>query len=142
MSGGSRMTRVCICEASAPYSLELHVPQLFCPVCTPWPATTQKAAMGEPLLGSWKAQRVLQEIRAFAQPKDWYWGERMGTHSFRRGAARAVLGAGGSLSKLLRSGQWHSSAYQPYVDLGRVGNRAVASLLIEASDGDWRARHQ
>ena len=59
----------------------------------------------------------------------------MVTHTFRRGAARAILEAG-VFSQLLRSGRWHSSAYELYVDLGREETRAGASLLIEASDED------
>ena len=60
----------------------------------------------------------------------------MGTHFFRRGAARAILEAGGSLPQFLRSGQCRSSGYQLYLGLGREESMVVASILIEATDED------
>ena len=66
----------------------------------------------------------------------------MRTHSPRRGAARAILEVGGSLSQLLRSGRRRSSAYQPNLDLGREETRAVASKLVDASGENWEARYR
>ena len=40
------------------------------------------------------------------------------------------------VSRLLRSGQWRSSDYQPYLNLGREETRAVASILDEVSGED------
>ena len=60
----------------------------------------------------------------------------MGTHSLRRGAARAILEATGSFSLLLRLGRWHSSAFQLYLDLWREESRAMAPILVEASDDE------
>ena len=65
----------------------------------------------------------------------------MGAHPFRRGAARAILSVGGTFAQLLEAGQWHSSAYQLYIDLGREGPQAVADIRIEASDVEPRTRH-
>ena len=64
---------------------------------------------------------ILQELWALAQLGDWPQGERMGAHSFRKRAVRAILEPGCSFSQLLRPGQWNSSAYQLYLDLGREG---------------------
>ena len=75
-------------------------------------------------------------LRSFAQTQYWQQGSRMGTHSLRRGAARAILESGGPFFQLLRSGQWPSSAYELCLDLGREETGAVASILIEASDED------
>ena len=60
--------------------------------------------------------------------------EKLGAHAFRKGAARAILGAGGSFAQPLRADQWHSSAYQLYLDLGREESQAAADGLIEPSD--------
>ena len=128
MSGGPKMTRICICEAFAPDSLEHCDPRLCSPACSPWPAIAQEAAMGEPLFACWAARRFLQDPRSSAELKDWLQGGRMGTHSFRRAAALAILAAGGFFSRLVRSGRWRSSAYRLYLGPGREGPRAVASI--------------
>ena len=60
----------------------------------------------------------------------------MGTHSLRRGAARAILETAGSFSRLLRLGRWHSSAFQLYLDLWREESQAITSIMIEASDDE------
>ena len=52
----------------------------------------------------------------------------------RECAAPAIFEAGGSFSQLRRSGQWHSSAFYPYLDLGRKVTQEMAPILIEASD--------
>ena len=50
MAARSRLVRVCICEEYMRESLELHIPQLLCPVCQIWPAKRQRVAEGEPRL--------------------------------------------------------------------------------------------
>ena len=64
----------------------------------------------------------------------WEKAEKLGTHSLRRGAAGAILAAGGTSAQLLKAGQWHSSAYRLYLDMGGGGAKAMASVLIEDSD--------
>ena len=71
MSGGSKTTRICICEEYAPDSLKPRVPQLSCPVCHLWTAITQRTAMGVPLFAGWPAGGVPQKLRAFVQLKYW-----------------------------------------------------------------------
>ena len=136
MAAGSRLIRACICDEYASDSLELHIPQLLCPVCQLWPAIRQRAPVGGALFEGWTGKRVLSELRFFAEGRGWPRANKLGTHSFRRGAARAILEAGGSFSQLLRSGQWHSSAYQLYLDLGHEEATAMASVLVEASDDE------
>ena len=140
MAAGSGMAHGCICRDYAPELLELHAPQLFCPICRLRPAITRLSLAGETLFPCWTDRRVPQELRVFANAREWRYGNRMGAHSFRRGGARAILEAGGSCPQLLRSDQWRSSAYQSYVGLGREGSGAVASMLIEASGEDQLAR--
>ena len=136
MASGSRLVRTCICDEYADDSLELHIPQLLCPVCQLWPAIRQRASVGEALFEGWAGKRVLSDLRDFAMGREWPRATKLGTHSFRRGAARAILEAGDSFSQLLRSGQWRSSAYQLYLDLGREEANAMASVLVEGSDDE------
>ena len=75
----------------------------------------------------------MSEFRAFARARNGPRGDRLGTQSFRSRGARVILEAGGSLSQLLRSSQWRSSAYQLHLDLGREGARAMASVIVEGS---------
>ena len=77
--------------------------------------------------------RVLSELRALAREHGWGRAE-LGTHVSRRGAARAILSAGGSFAQLLKAGQRRSAAYQLYLDLGRQESQAAADILFEASD--------
>ena len=136
MASGSRLVRACICDEYTRDSLELHIPQLLCPARQLWTAIRQKTPVGEPLFPGWNGKRVLSELRDFAAGREWPRGGKLGTLSFRRGAARAILEAGGSFSQLLRSGQWHSSAYQLYLDLGHEEASAMASVLAEGSDDE------
>ena len=136
MASGSRLVRACICDEYASDSLELRIPQLLCPVCQLWPAIRQRAPVGGALFEGWAGKRVLSELRYFAAGRERARAAKLGTHSFRRGAARAILEAGGSFSQLLRSGQWHSSAYQLYLDLGHEEATAMASVLVENSDDE------
>ena len=66
----------------------------------------------------------------------WDRAERLGPHSIRRGAARAILEAGGSFAQLLKAGQWHSSAFRLYLDIGVEETKAMAAATIEASDDE------
>ena len=134
MASGSRLVRACICDDYSPDSLELHIPQLLCPASQLWPAIRQRTPVGELLFPGWNGKRVLSDLRGFAAEREWPRGARLGTHSFRIGAAKAALEAGGSFSQLLRSGQWRSPAYRRYLDLGREEARAMVSVLAEGSD--------
>ena len=132
MAGGSKLVRVCICEHYDQDTLELHVPQLFCPVCQLWPAIRRLAATGEQLAPWRTGKKVLTDLRAFGESREWRKAGRLGTQSFRRGAAWAVLEAGGFFSQLLRAGRWRSSAYQLFLgrrlDLVRgIGRRMTRS---------------
>ena len=86
-------------------SVELHIQQLFCPARQLWPPIGQRTAVGDPLFPGWAGKKVTSELRPFAEGRNWPRGEKLGTHSFRGGAARAILEAGGPFSQLLRSGQ-------------------------------------
>ena len=136
MASGSRLVRACICDEYTRDSLGLHIPQLLCPGRQLWTAIKQKTPVGEPLLPGRNGKRVLSGLRDFAAGREWPRGGKLGTHSFRRGAARAIPEAGGSFSQLLRSGQWRSSAYRLYLGLGHEEASALASALVEGSDDE------
>ena len=92
--------------------------------------------MADPLFPGWNGKRALTGLRAFDAGRNWPRGAKLGTHSFRRGAARAILEAGGSFPQLLRSGQWRSSAYQLYLDLGHEEASAMALTTNERTGTD------
>ena len=129
--GGSWMTRVCACEAYASDFLGLHVSRLLRPVCRIWPAIAREAAAGEPLSPGWAARKVLKELRSFAQLKNWQRGARMGTHPFRRGAGRDILGAGGSFPQFLRSGRILEIARGPLQSVSRSSSGASRQRLTD-----------
>ena len=52
-------------------------------------------------------------------PRSWGHSEKLGTHSSRRGASRAILGAGSPFSQLLPAAQRNYSAYHLYLDFGQ-----------------------
>ena len=137
VAGGPNLVRARICEDQDPDALELHVPRLFCPACQLWPAARELASAGEELFPGWAGQKVLSELRRFANLKAWRGANRLGAHPLRRGAARATLEAGGSFPQLLRPGQLHSSAHQLYLDLGDEEPSAMASIMPEASENAW-----
>ena len=62
--------------------------------------------------------------------------DKLGTHVLRRGMARDIIDAGGSLATLLRAGDWKSASYIKYLREGQVEERAAADLLIEHSDSE------
>jgi hypothetical protein len=62
--------------------------------------------------------------------------ERYGSHAFRRGMARDIILAGGTLGTLLAAGQWSSGAYKAYLQSQAVDEHAVAKLLIDHSDDE------
>ena len=121
MATGPEITGRCICEAFREEFLELHVPRFFCLICSSWPAIRAKTEEGEDLFPGCTGRGGLTELRAVARQQGWGRAAKLGAHAFRRGAARAILSSGGSFAQLLKGGQWYSSAYQRYLDLGREG---------------------
>ena len=69
------------------------------------------------------------ELRDFGELQKWHGAGRLGTHSFRKGAARAMLEVGGSFSQLLRAGPF-------LLDLTCEESRAIASMMVDASDDE------
>ena len=61
---------------------------------------------------------------------------RLGSHALRRGMARDIVQAGGSLATLLRAGQWRSRAFMVYLQEQTLDEEAVTRLLIDHSDDE------
>ena len=62
--------------------------------------------------------------------------ESYGSHAFRRGMARDIILAGGSLATLLLAGQWSSGAYRAYLQSQAIDEHAISKLIIEHSDDE------
>ena len=135
-SAASRVARAFFCEDYAADPLELHAPQLSCPACRAWPAITRVARAGGGLSPEMAARKLLGEPRSFANARGWGNSESAGAHFLRRGAARAILAAGGSVSHVLRSRRRRSSAFRLYSGLVREEAPAATSVLIEASEDE------
>lgn len=60
----------------------------------------------------------------------------LGSHALRRGMARDIVDAGGSLATLLRAGEWRSGAFAAYLRDHQVEDCAVAQLLVDHSDSE------
>ena len=95
--------------------------------------------MGADLHPAWGRGEVLTDTRAFACQRELDRAERFGTNSSCRGAAGSTLSAGGTSAQLLEAGQWRSSAYRLYLDLGREESQEAAAILIEVPDVEPRA---
>ncbi|CAK0865252.1 unnamed protein product [Prorocentrum cordatum] len=63
-------------------------------------------------------------------------GGSLGTHCLRRGVARDILDAGGSLSVLLLAGDWRSAAFVRYLRTSQLEDAANSRLVIDHSDSE------
>ena len=64
-----------------------------------------------------------------------------GSHAFRRGMARDIVLAGGSLATLLLAGQWSSGAYRAYLQSQAIDEHAIAKLVIDHRLGALDLQH-
>ena len=128
------MVRQCICERYPARSLEIRLPQLYCPVCVLWETIRRRERTGGKLSPGASGPGFTDRLRSLARRLGWERAERLGPLSIRRGAARAILEAGGSFAQLLKAGHWHSSALRYYLDLGVEETAATAAATIESSD--------
>ena len=80
--------------------------------------------------------RFLLRLRELASECGLQSPELIGSHSLRRGMARDIVDAGGSLSTLLHEGDWKSAAVVQYLRENQVEERAVADMLIDHSESE------
>ena len=128
-------------NAAAPSVLKRHCVCLsegrtLCGVCAlrDWMARAVGAQHGRVFKRS--AARFLHRLRADALQIGLHEAHRLGSHSLRRGMARDIVLAGGSLATLLRAGQWRSKSFMVYLQEQTLDEQAVAQLVIDHSDDD------
>ena len=134
MAAGSRILSGRICGHYPADCLELHVPQLFCPLCYRWPRVVGHAGAGEALLPSRTGRKVRKVLHEFGRAPGWTRARRLGTQAFYGGAAGTITGAGGSLARLMTSDRRHASAHRLNLVLGREELHSMASTLVGPSD--------
>ena len=128
--------RGCCCETSSSDRLSIHIPSLFCPVCSIWPSLRKRVKKGEQLFPNLAKSNINRILRAVLRKIGIQRADSFGTHAFRRGAARALLDNGGTMADLLRSGMWSSSAFKLYLDMDIHEDKAMSNILIEISDSE------
>ena len=82
------------------------------------------------------ASTFLKHVRDLASESNVQDAALIGTHAFRRGMAQDIVSAGGSLSTLLRAGDWHSRAFLKYLRESQPQEDAIAQLIINVSDSE------
>ena len=83
---------------------------MFYRVCTLWGHARRGVRVGEKLFPGFTGPGVTEKLGSAAGRCGWERAKRLGPRGIRRGAAQAILDAGGSIAQLLRARQWHSSA--------------------------------
>lgn len=122
---GSQIARACIHEEYPPGSLGLHVSQA--PMARHHGPRRPRSPYFRVLARRESTGGVTQLRKNLAWAR---WRDRLGTQ------ARPITQAGGSFVQLLRASQWHFSARRLYLDLGCEEARAMASILVGASDNE------
>ena len=130
MAAGARSVRGCIREECPADSLNVHIPQLSCLVCSPRhpgrrPPLSNVERRGSP--NGCPGIRPDVRLGRFGQIAR---RGKLRTRAIRRGATRTITQAGGSFTQILKAGRWYPSADKLFLVLGQVGARATASLLI------------
>ena len=120
---GFSATRPCFCGDN------FLLPKHNCPIHRFWKAVIAHTEPGEllfPSLQGKKFSRILRAILAkLAVPE----AEKYSSHCFRRGAATAILNSGSTLSEIMRTGGWASSAFKVYLDMHRSEELAMKDVL-------------
>ena len=134
MASGSVLKRSRCCEGRNPDGEDLHIPQLLCPVCPIWPVVRDRVVVGWLIFPS--SHVTSGHLGGRGARLHCLTAEKLCTHSFRRGAARELMSAGGTYAELLRAGQWRGNAARFYLGLGENELRALTDIPIEGSDDE------
>ena len=110
MASGSILKRSWCREGQNPDDEDLHIPQLFCPVCSIWPVVRDRVVAGELIFPSIQTCNLIRHLRERGASLKWPPTDKLSTNSLRRGAARALISAGGTYAQLLRAGQWRGNS--------------------------------
>ena len=98
--------------------------------------------VGEKMFPGITRPSFMDTPRRAARESGWEMADRLGTRSIRRGAAGAILEAGGSPAQLLGAGQGLSSANRFLLDFVVGATQATASILFEAPDIERPGREE
>ena len=82
------------------------------------------------------ASQFVQTLREHAAALGLPSARRLGSHVLRRGMARDIVDAGGSLATLLRVGEWRSAAFVAYLRENHAQDNAISNLVIDHSDSE------
>ena len=100
------------------------------------PVVDRVSKAGQNRLFDVSPQGFLRKLRELAAQCGIPEAGSLGTHALRRGMARDIVDAGGSLATLMRAGDWKSAAYAQYLRENQIEDKAVADLLIDHSDSE------
>ena len=99
------MVRKCIRSSYPEGAPEIQELQLFCPICAFWGNVRRRVRTGVELFPGITGPPFAEKLRGAASQFGRERPERLGTNSIRRGAAMAILEAGGSFAQLHKAGQ-------------------------------------
>ena len=125
--GGDTVVRTCSC--ASPDDISSHIPKSICPVHVLWPWIVRNTAEGKPIFKANIADTAQIWLKVALEARNVPEHARYTLHSLRRGAARALVASGGSLSTILRAGSWKSSAFLNYLDVVGVENALMTGSL-------------
>ena len=131
---GDVVSRSCTCVKGSDVSM--YVPSILCPVHVLLPWLQRNVEPGEKVFSANISKEAAQWLRIALEARDVPRAREYGLHSLRRGAANALVVAGGDLATLLRAGGWRSSAFRAYLDLVGLEKKVLAASIQALVDLD------
>ena len=119
-----------MCGASA------HIPPEVCPVHVLWQWVVTRVGKGERVFKHGIAASAQTWLQVALEARCVPHANLYTLHTLRRGAARALVASGCSLSIILQAGSWRSSAFIAYLDATRMENALLTGSLQELSGND------
>ena len=83
-----------------------------------------------------QSSNFIRSLRSVGARLCWPTADRVGSHSFRWSAARALMSAGRTFAQLLRAGHWHRAAVRLHFDLEEGEWQSLTDILIGGSDDE------
>ena len=120
----SVLERSCCCQSSSPDVCGVH-----------W-LHKRKELGGKGRLFHCSVKAFVSQVQRYAQIAGIVNAEHISTHAFRRGMAQDIVNNGGTLATLLKAGDWHSKAFFKYLRDSQVQDKAIAELVVLASDSE------
>lgn len=119
--------RLCCCASSG---------KRLCAVHKLLPLLRAAEISGRKTIFSKSMREFVSSLRRLASAFGVPNASRLGSRALRRGMARDILDAGGTLSMLLRASDWRSSAFVHYLPENQSQELAIANLVIDHSDSE------